>query len=582
MKTNNNPEERFDICEQRSGILDSTGHALVVGGPGSGKTTIALLKARRFALHGIRNGQRILFLSFSNAAIRRLADSAGNLLRSDENRDSILIKTYHSFAWEILRAHGYLLSTCRTLTIVSAQDADVRSAGMNRREWDEEQERLFLDEGRLTYDLFAPKAACLLERCSRLRHLYSAVHPLILVDEFQDTDSAQWKLVRLLAEKSSVIALGDKGQRIYSWRPGVEDGRLDQFRDELGAQVFDFGTENNRSPGTGIGAYGQAILDPKLKMPPCDEVEIHAVETYQFPLAVKLAAKHALARAREHASPGDASIAVAGRSKSIVRLVSDALSQSQTAMGRVHGPVKHDVLIDQSQIFLSARVTAFLLEAQCYGPAESAARTVELIGDMHRAGGKKTNISTGVRLDRWAVTIRGGKMPKTKLVGAIAALLADLAQHDWTGAPTTDWIEIRDRLAAQDVNEISKVAEHVRFLRLLRRGSAIEEDLANLWRRQGNYRGAMAAVESAITREQVLDSVRPPVACTVMTMHQLKAREYDAVVLVEDQYRRFLTGDEEPPFMDTRRLMQVCVTRARHHVVIVTSKKDSTLRALEQ
>jgi len=42
-----NPEDRFDICDKRRAILGNAGHMLVLGGPGSGKTTIALLKTRR-------------------------------------------------------------------------------------------------------------------------------------------------------------------------------------------------------------------------------------------------------------------------------------------------------------------------------------------------------------------------------------------------------------------------------------------------------------------------------------------------------------------------------------------------------
>jgi len=574
------PEDGFTLCEKRQGILEASGPMLVIGGPGSGKTTIALLKARRFAADGMCPEQRVLFLSFSNAAIRRLVEGADRILDGDELRTHIAIKTYHSFAWEILRAHGYLLSSQRRLRIISAQDADVRRAGLTNEEWELEQERLFVEEGMLAYDQFAPKAVELLERCPRLRELYSAVHPLIVVDEFQDTDSAQWKLVRLLSISSCIIAMGDAGQQIYNWRPGVEEGRLDEFRLELNATVFDFGSENNRSPGTGIAAYGQALLVPGTKLPLCNEMKIRTVARYQFPLAVKLATKQALGLAKD-ASPGtEPSIAVAGRSKAIVRLISDALSDSQTAKGHKHGPIQHDVLIDQSQVLLSARVTSYLLEADCVGADDGLATVTELVADMHRAGGKKTHLATAARLDKWASAIREGKTPKTKMIKALAGLLNTLREFPWSGSPTADWLAIRKQLESLQVDELLKVAEHVRFLRVLRRGSLIEDELTSLWQKQGNYQGAMAAVEEAITREQVIDTVRPPARCTVMTMHQLKAREYDAVVLAEDQYHRFLARNESSPYMDTRRLLQVCVTRARHHVVIVTSRKDSTLQLL--
>lgn len=127
-----NPEDDFTLCEQRKRILDEDGHMLVVGGPGSGKTTIALLKARRRVLEQLNAGQKVLFLSFSNSAIRRIMESAGRIL-TDEVADHVEIKTYHSFAWEILTSHGYLTSSQRRMRILPAQDAAVRAAGLAAR-----------------------------------------------------------------------------------------------------------------------------------------------------------------------------------------------------------------------------------------------------------------------------------------------------------------------------------------------------------------------------------------------------------------------------------------------------------------
>ena len=267
---------------------------------------------------------------------------------------------------------------------------------------------------------------------------------------------------------------------------------------------------------------------------------------YQFALYVKLSVKHALGNARKQIKNRDVSVAAAGRSRSIVRLISDALSQSQTANGKTHGPVAHDVLIDQSQITLAARVTAFLLEAHTYDETERIAKTLELIANMHRSGGKATHIATGDRLTKWATKVRENKPPKTKLVVAVRDLLEEFNGASFSGSPAADWVHVRSKIEASDAGDLSKVADFVRFLRILRRGSAIEESLSELWRRQGDYRGAMQAVDDAILREQSIDNVRPPATCTVMTMHQLKSREYDAVVIIEDQHRRFLGRGENP------------------------------------
>lgn len=66
------------------------------------------------------------------------------------------------------------------------------------------------------------------------------------------------------------------------------------------------------------------------------------------------------------------------------------------------------------------------------------------------------------------------------------------------------------------------------------------------------------------------------VTVSVMYMHQLKGREYDAVVLVEDQHNTFFAHDKTPPNADTRRLLQVPLTRAREFVVVVSAASEDT------
>ena len=97
---------------------------------------------------------------------------------------------------------------------------------------------------------------------------------------------------------------------------------------------------------------------------------------------------------------------------------------------------------------------------------------------------------------------------------------------------------------------------------------------------QGNYKGADAALEQAILQDQLVDAQRETETVSVMNMHQLKGREYDAVVLVEDQYNTFKAQDKTPPHADTRRLLQVSLTRAREFVVIVSSEGDDTFDKL--
>lgn len=574
-----NPEDAFDICEKRQSILEGAGHMLVLGGPGSGKTTIALLKARRTVLERLRPEQSVLFLSFSNAAIRRILESAGKVLTPEVARQ-IDIKTYHSFAWDILRSHGYLLAAKRRLEIVAAQDAAIIQAGLNDEVWSQEEARLFEQEGRATYNQFAPRAAELLERSSVARQCFSNAYPLILVDEFQDTDEDQWRLVQALSEDSDTIALGDTEQRIYAWRKGVSATRLSDFAADLKAETFDFQDENNRSPATGIAGYARSLLSPDTTLELPDDIAFKRFRPGQFNIGVRVALIKTWNEAVKRAGHRDLNIAVAARSRTMVRLISDGLSQRVKLGTKEHKPVRHDVMFDQFQITLAARVVAYLLASEHEERNERLAGCLDRVGDVFRSSGNPTAIETSDRLGVWAGKCRNGKPPGTKCVRALIGILDSLDASRFSGSPTEDWLNARRILEAADADELKRTGAHARYLRLLRRGSAIEEQLAGLWREQGTYKGAEAALDKAILQDQLTDSHREASSISVMTMHQLKGREYDAVLLIEDQHRTFRGRDQEAPFMETRRLLQVSLTRARHFVYILSARANATLSVI--
>ena len=571
-----NPEGRFEICGKRHAILDGSGHMLVVGGPGSGKTTIALLKARRTVLERLRPEQSVLFLSFSNAAIRRILESGGSILTHEIGRQ-VEIKTYHSFAWDILRSHGYLLSSRRKLTVIGAHDAAVLSAGLQDQDWSKEEERLFVEDGRVTYDQFAPRAADLLERSAVVRKCFSHAHPLILVDELQDTDEEQWRLIRTLSDDSEIIALGDAEQRIYAWRKGVSATRLHDFVATFDAETFDFQNENNRSPATGIAGYARSLLSPDAHVDLPDDIEVKRYPSWQFSVGLRFALYRTWKETGTRSGRRDFSLAVAARSRRMVRQISDLLGKELTVAGATHPPVHHDVMFDQNQIALAARVIAFLMASTAIAQNERLAGALERVAAVFRSAGGTTAIQTSNRLMGWAGKCRNDKVPNTKCVKALTTVFEALGAGDFVGSPTEDWLAARRALERSEAGELARTSDHARYLRLLRRGSAIEERLADLWREKGNYEGAEAALDEAILQDQLIDNHREASRISVMTMHQLKGREYDSVLLVEDQHRSFRGRDNQPPYMETRRLLQVSLTRARHFAFILSGTKNATL-----
>ena len=574
-----NPEDRFEICDKRRAILDGSGHMLVVGGPGSGKTTIALLKARRVVLERLRPEQSVLFLSFSNAAIRRILESSGSILTNEIGRQ-VEIKTYHSFAWDILRSHGYLLTSQRKLTVIGAHDTAALRAGLKDADWCVEEERLFVEDGRVTYDQFALRAAELLERSVVVRKCFSHAHPLILVDEFQDTDEEQWRLIRALSDDSEIIALGDADQRIYAWRKGVSATRLQDFAAAFEAATFDFQDENNRSPAAGIAGYARSLLSPGAQVDLPDDIVLNRCPSWQFEAGLRFALYRTLKETVGRTGSHDWSLVVAARSRTMVRRISDLLGQELTFQDKTYPPVPHDVMFDQDQIALAARVVAFIMESPAVPQNERLADTLERVGAVLRSSGKKTAIQASNRLLGWAGKCRNDMVPNTICVRALKAVFEAARVVDFTGSPREDWLAILRALERSDANELKQTGAHARYLRFLRRGSAIEERLAELWRQRGSYEGAEAALDEAILQDKLIDNHREASHISVMTMHQLKGREYDSVLLVEDRYHSFRGKDNHPPYMETRRLLQVSLTRARHFACILSESKNATLNVL--
>src|SRR5690242_8512493 len=113
------------ICPERQKLLDCKTHAVVTGGPGSGKTTIALKKAVARIQAGLLPGQGVLFLSFSRNAVARILQVA-RLELSREGRALLHVSTFHAFFWELLKTHAYLLGTPSPLKILMPQDEKVR------------------------------------------------------------------------------------------------------------------------------------------------------------------------------------------------------------------------------------------------------------------------------------------------------------------------------------------------------------------------------------------------------------------------------------------------------------------------
>ncbi|HUT57390.1 MAG TPA: ATP-dependent helicase [Phycisphaerae bacterium] len=252
----------FQPTMQQAALLQTDESALVIAGPGTGKTRTAIEKARVSFPRLASAAHRVLFLSFSNAAVFRLAEGAKAELTYAQ-RQRIAFRTYHAFAADLLRSHGRFVGIPPVFKIMDALEEKlfVIEEGIATSAPEREE---FLKhkaiQGLLGFDVLIPLAVRLLETSDRLRQIIGRAYPLIIVDEFQDTSEVQWELLQAVGQSSQVVAFGDPNQIIYAGMHAATKRRLREFQDWKGIEPVGFSERQFRFGSPEILVFGDALL----------------------------------------------------------------------------------------------------------------------------------------------------------------------------------------------------------------------------------------------------------------------------------------------------------------------------------
>lgn len=543
----------FELSEMKQQILDREGHLLVKGGPGSGKTTIAIIKAERLVGDTLRPGQKVLFVSFARATIARVSEALDEYSQNKaETKGRVYIDTYHAFFWRLLRTHGYLVGLPRKLEILTppAQAValsairhefgparkltDARRAERSQREAAELQ-RLACEEGKVCFDLFADLTAQILGGSTRIRALVSSAYPVVILDEFQDTSAAQWAVVQELGIGSTLVALADEEQRIYDFI-GADPERLNHFLERFDPGAFDLGNENHRSSGTDIARFGGDMLKGKISGT-YQGIRLHPFPANQNQAIAALKGQTLQARKRlVEKKNSDWSLAILVPTKKLMRTVSDAFRTPQSSMP----VIDHDAAIDMAGAILAAELIAFLLQPRrLVGDFEEF---VGLLCNFFRGKGgddpSKADIAESLAIDRAlrkAIELanKGKEPPANSIIRRIRAGYEQCAALQPTGNPDKDWLAIRDILAGCGCERLAQVAEEARNVRLLDRGTQLREALSLDWRNNGTYRNGLDIVGQAFVQEHFATSTRRESGVVVMNMHKAKGKQFDEVIIFE-------------------------------------------------
>jgi DNA helicase-2/ATP-dependent DNA helicase PcrA len=557
------------LCDKRISLINSNGHLMVKGGPGSGKTTISLYKAQRLVESEIlQKGQKILFLSFARSTVSRVMESAKEIV-SKEVLSCLEVNTYHSFAWSIIQCYGKLLVKNKVITLISPPDASSLFFGLNKDDRRKKSLSLFYEEGILAFDLFAELAVEILRRSNTICNILSDGYPYIFVDEFQDTDVHEWELIKLLGTKSSIIALADPYQRIYDFR-GASPKRISDYNSHFSPTEFDFGKENNRSGGTDIADFGNDLLTGAN----IGKTYKHVVKNrYAFdgaePMSsIKYNLLASLKRIKKVKPNGHWSIAILVRTKANTLAVSSYLSKSSKRLSEFN----HEVLIDPAGPALAAVLIASLLEQQSKAECLDAF-VVNIIA--HLRGRKNSITKADLTFSEVLTSYRKGANIRGKnrqfLISEIERVVEQLGNLEFEGIPERDWIKTRNLIEKCEHEVLKNIFLDAKYIRLLNRGAILSEKLAQSWRDNANYANSRNAVKDALVQEHFSMSTRNYSGIFVMTMHKSKGKEFDEVIIWEDKYQSIVPFQANAGAIEQARyLLRVAVTRAKSYTTINT------------
>jgi DNA helicase-2/ATP-dependent DNA helicase PcrA len=599
--------------QQMEAVSAGNGPILVVAGPGSGKTRVLTQRiAYLIAVEGVRPWQ-ILAVTFTNKAAKEMAERVKRLL-PEQATEGIMLGTFHSICARILRREAEYLPIASNFVIFDTDDQErivkavIRELNINeklyrppsvhgaisrakneligpdqyptttyrdeivKRVYVEYQKRLIASNA-VDFDDLLMYTARLLEDNPTVRDKYAQRFRHVLVDEFQDTNLAQYALVRQLASfNKNIFVVGDPDQSIYAWR-GADWRNVQRFEQDFPDAQTILLEQNYRSHQNILNAAMGVIdraLNRKRKKLFTERGEGEKIFFYEAPddyaesaFVVDTIAQLVASRQFE---PGDC--AVMYRTNAMSRLIEEAFLQARLPY-RLVG----------AQRFYGRRevkdVIAFL--RLIHNPADEASLD-RVINVPPRGIGDKTLTTLHVVARQHSIQpgyvlidlARGAESPYwSSFAGRASLSLADFGGMlaTWRAAAASlTTSELFDRVIT-DLNYKAYIDDESE------EGADRWENVEELRRLAVEYstRSLDEFLENvALVSDQ--DTIAEGNVPTLLTLHAAKGLEFGAVFIVglDDGILPHSRSFDEPEGMEEeRRLFYVGITRAKDKLYLI-------------
>ena len=593
--------------QQRAAVEQTEGPLLVLAGAGSGKTRVLTYRVAHLMEKGVAPW-RILAITFTNKAAREMAERVHRL--AGEASEDAWISTFHSCCARILRRDieklGYkrqfaiydeddrmtvIRSVAKELNLsdkefppkqIKAMISDAKNKLLTPTEWLKESggdfrskklyeayrayEQALRGNNALDFDDLLIKTLELLTDQPPVLQYYRDRFHYILVDEYQDTNAAQYELVRLLAgDRHNLCVVGDDDQSIYGWR-GADLRNIMDFEKDFPECVTIKLEQNYRSTGNILDAANQVIAHNAGRKEKALWTEADAGD--------RIALYHA-ADERDEATficqmsgklmrrGSDAgSIAVLYRANAQSRVIEDAFVRSGTPY-RVYGGLR---------FYERKEVKDLIAYLRALVNPDDDVSVRRIINEPKRGIGDTT-------VDKVAEYARENDMPllsavldwenlplsarPKKLLSAFADLMIDLTEQMYELKPSEFVQAMIDKTGYVKALEESKTEENETRIENIKelQGAVSEFELHN-------PEGGLSDFLENVALVSDLDAMNENGgAVTLMTLHSAKGLEFDNV---------FLSGMEEGIFPITRALFddkQLEEERRLAYVGITRAKK---------